>query len=282
MRGSSIERNVSTPLQPAKEAGATHPPEWQQLAGTFARHPLRIIVRAAWLGGSFAIAAWQYFIRVGVRRNPTAAMRAQWLQSGCRRVLRVFHVSINTGGDIPGRGLLVCNHLSYLDIIVLGAIAPAKFVSKSEVRGWPVFGWFAHLAGTVFVRREQRSDARRSTSEIQDALDAGSLVVLFPEGTSSDGATVLPFKSVSLSVATNPEIPLTAGFICYAMEDGSVADEVCYWRDMTLVPHLLNLLGKRSISARVSFAPVVERSSDRKQLARELQARVSRLMAERL
>ena len=250
----------------------------RQLAGTFVRHPFRIVGRSAWLAGVFVLAAWIYCYRIGARRNATAAMRALWLQEGCRRVLRVFHVRVSTDGIVPMRGLLVNNHLSYLDIIVLGAVAPAKFVAKSEVRGWPVFGWFARLAGTVFVRREQRSDARRSTSEIQEALDAGSLVVLFPEGTSSGGATVLPFKSASLAVATKPSLELTAGFVCYALEEGSVADEVCYWRDMTLVPHLLNLLGKRSISARVSFAAVAERSADRKELARELHAVVMRLM----
>jgi 1-acyl-sn-glycerol-3-phosphate acyltransferase len=173
--------------------------------------------------------------------------------------------------------MLASNHLSYLDILMLGAITPVAFVAKREVRNWPVFGWFARLAGTMFVHREKRSDVNRSTAEIKEALRNGALVVLFPEGTSSDGDTVLPFKSALLAPATQQEHPLSASFIRYGLDDGSVADEVCYWRDMTLVPHLLNLLGKRGVSAHVSFMQVHEGCANRKELARQLHAEVVRL-----
>lgn len=96
------------------------------------------------------------------------------------------------------KGLLVSNHLSYVDVLVIGAITPAIFVSKNEARHWPVFGALARLAGTIFVRRDKRTDVARLAAEIKNALDAGVLVVLFPEGTSSAGARVLPFKSALL------------------------------------------------------------------------------------
>lgn len=80
-----------------------------------------------------------------------------WLQNSSRRLLRVFRIETQFTGDIPSSGLLVCNHLSYLDIVVLAAITPCVFVAKREVKKWPVFGWFARLAGTVFVHREQRA-----------------------------------------------------------------------------------------------------------------------------
>jgi len=208
---------------------------------------------------------------------PDRTARGRWLQHVCRRALRVFHVHLRVTGPVPSSGLLVCNHLSYLDVLILSATTPCVFVSKCEVQHWPVFGWFASLAGTLFLHREKRSDVPRITREMRRVLDAGALVVLFPEGTTSDGREVLPFKSSLLEPATQQPHGLSAGFIEYSLNDGSVADEVCYWRDMTLLPHLLNLLGKRGLDARLCFTELREASSDRKHLARQLHSEVLRL-----
>jgi 1-acyl-sn-glycerol-3-phosphate acyltransferase len=178
---------------------------------------------------------------------------------------------------VPKKGLLVSNHLSYLDILVLGAITPSVFVAKREVRSWPLFGWFARMAGTVFVRRDCRRDTIRVNWEIVRALQEKVLVVLFPEGTSSDGQTVLPFKSPLLASVTGKAHPVWAGFIDYALQEGSVSKEVCYWRDMTLAPHLLNLLGKPAIAARVAVARchcALEGGRERKELAHRLRSSV--------
>jgi 1-acyl-sn-glycerol-3-phosphate acyltransferase len=105
--------------------------------------------------------------------------------------------------------LLVANHLSYLDIVLLSSLTPCVFVAKNEVKDWPVFGWFARLAGTVFVDRNDRRDAARANELIRSALREGALVVLFPEGTSSNGSTVLPFKSSLLQAAIGERVPFT-------------------------------------------------------------------------
>jgi 1-acyl-sn-glycerol-3-phosphate acyltransferase len=173
--------------------------------------------------------------------------------------------------------LLVCNHLSYLDVLVLAALTPSLFVAKSEVRQWPVFGWFARLAGSIFVNRSKPSQAACSADEIAVALRDDALVVLFPEGTSSGGETVLPFKSSLLEPATRHVHTLTAGLIAYQLNDGEVSEEVCYWKDMTLVPHLINLLSKRAIRASVSFTELRQGSANRKKLARQLHSEVLRL-----
>src|SRR5207249_11430411 len=157
-------------------------------------------------------------------------------------------------GNIPSSGLLVSNHLSYLDVLVLAALSPCTFVAKREVKHWPVFGWFARLAGTVFVQRERPAQAAIAAGEIEAPLRTGVLVVLFPEGTSSGGDTILPFKSSLLEPAVQRTCPITAGLIQYELAEGDAREEVCYWRDMTMVPHLLNLLSKRSIRAFLSFA----------------------------
>ena len=166
--------------------------------------------------------------------------------------------------------LLVSNHLSYLDIVVLSSIRPCVFVAKRDVAGWPLFGWLANVAGTIFVDRERRLSSPKAVDAIADAIANGSLVVIFPEGTSSDGSTVLPFKSALLESAVQLCAPIAAASIEYALDDGSVADEICYWRDMTLVPHLLNLFLKREIRAIYSFSPAKVREGNRKEIAREL------------
>jgi 1-acyl-sn-glycerol-3-phosphate acyltransferase len=175
-----------------------------------------------------------------------------------------------TRGSMPPSGLLVCNHLSYLDIVVLSSVQPCAFVAKRDVATWPLFGWLARAAGTIFVDRNCRLSSFKTVGLLRDAIAGGSLVVLFPEGTSSDGTTVLPFKSALLESVVQLRCPVTTAALEYALDDGSVGDEVCYWRDMTLVPHLLNLFFKREIRSSCSFSRPKIRIGDRKNIAREL------------
>ncbi len=175
---------------------------------------------------------------------------------------------------MPQSGLLVCNHLSYLDVVVLSSIGPCVFVAKRDVAAWPLFGWLAHAAGTIFVDRERRLASADVVDLVREAIAGGSLVVLFPEGTSSDGSTVLPFKSSLLESAVQLRCPVAAAAIEHALEDGSVADEVCYWGDMTLLPHLLNLFSKREIRSKCSFSLPKIRAGDRKEIATELREEI--------
>lgn len=190
----------------------------------------------------------------------------------------MFGLKPQVSGEIPSRGLLISNHLSYLDIPVLSATTPAIFVSKREVKFWPVFGQFAQMAGTLFVDRKRRLRVGEMNSEIQDALDAGALVALFPEGTSSNGETVLPFKSALLEPAVNQRHHIFVVCIQYALDDGGDAGkEICYWGDDTFFPHMLNLLSKRGVQATVRFEPFRMETGDRKELARQLRDAVLRL-----
>lgn len=242
------------------------------------KHPLRVTARLFWLGGELFLAAINYAIHCAAcPPHLLLSSRAAWLQNTSRQLLRVFRIEIQFGGDIPSSGLLACNHLSYVDILVLAALSPCLFVAKREVQHWPVFGWFAKLAGTLFVDRQQRTQTAQTVDQIEAALQAGALVVLFPEGTSSGGHTVLPFKSALLEPATRQTYSLTAGLLQYELCDGDSSEEVCYWKDMTLLPHLINLCSKRSVQALVHFNPLRDASTDRKQLARQLHAEVLRM-----
>lgn len=248
------------------------------MTGARSRHPFRLLGRIAWLTGEFVLAALNFIRCCLLPRNLSAAPRARWLQLCSRRVLGIFKPSIQTFGTVPTRGLLVSNHLSYVDILVLSSITPAIFVSKEEVKNWPVFGWFAKMGGTLFVNRNRRTRVGETTNEIQSVLDQGTLVVLFPEGTSSDGKTVLPFKSSLLEPATRQTHSLFAALIQYEIDDGDASEEICYWRDdAVLVPHMINLLGKKTIRASVRFTQLREGSTDRKELARQLHSEVLRL-----
>ena len=245
---------------------------------SWAKHPLRVSGRLLWLGGEIVLAALNYARCYAFSAPATLPMaRAVWLQQTSRRVLKIVRMQMSGAGNVPSRGLLVCNHLSYLDVLVISALTPSRFVAKSEVRNWPVFGWFARLAGTIFVERNIRSHAAQSAQDIGAALADGSLVVLFPEGTSSGGETVLPFKSSLLEPAARNLHPLTAGLIGYELTDGDVSEEVCYWKDMTLLPHLINLLSKRTIHAFFHFTETRQQAMDRKVLARQLHWELLRL-----
>jgi lyso-ornithine lipid O-acyltransferase len=239
------------------------------------RHPLRVITRLAGLAISITISLVDYLFRCAFRR-PEAKMaaRAAWLHRTTGRTLRYFQIKAQATGPVPAHGLLISNHLSYLDILVLSSLTPAVFVSKHDVKYWPVFGQFAVLAGTVFVDRTRRFQVGQVNDEITAALNEGALVVLFPEGTSSNGQTLLPFKSSLLEPATNPAWPLAIGWIHYEIDDGDAGKEVCYWGDHTFFPHMLNLLSKRRVRATVRFGPCPVRNGDRKELAQRLRAEI--------
>jgi 1-acyl-sn-glycerol-3-phosphate acyltransferase len=197
-----------------------------------------------------------------------------WLHRWSRFACRVLGIRTRTRGSMPDAGLLVCNHLSYLDIIVLSSIGPCVFVAKRDVAGWPLFGWLARAAGTIFVDRENRFSCQAVVDCVRQKISNGSVVVLFAEGTSSDGSTVLPFKSTLLESAVQLRCPVATATISYALDHGSVADEVCYWRDMTLVPHLVNLFFKREIRSTCSLSLPKIRSGNRKQIAHELREEI--------
>lgn len=214
----------------------------------------------------------------GSKRRWTGAARRLWLGRVARGVLRIMRVEVRIEGRRPTHGVLVSNHLSYLDIPVLAAVAPAVFVSKYEVRSWPLFGWFALCAGTIFVNRKSRQDIGRVAREMQAALNCGALVILFPEGTSSNGQTVLPFRSSLLEPLRSPRHLSTIAALDYQLADGCVENEVCYWGDHRLVSHLWCLLGKERILARARFCcPHRPTGGNRKLLAHSLRQSVMAL-----
>lgn len=199
-------------------------------------------------------------------RATSRRWRAEWLHRNCRSGIRKLGIEVRVEGPLPERGLIVSNHLSYVDILILSAAFPCIFVSKREVRSWPLFGWLARLGGTIFVDRRQRSQTVRVRQHIEEALGEGVPVVLFPEGTSTDGSRVLPFRSALFEPAVRLNQHVTPAHIHYEVAEGSAAHDVCYWGEMTLVPHLFRLLSKGKITGRIRLGgPRIYR--DRKEAA---------------
>jgi len=247
----------------------------------FLRHPLRVTRRLFWFVGAALVAVFDFLSHSAFRRNNSAlAARALWLQRHSRRALKIFGLQSQVIGPIPARGLLISNHLGYLDVLLLGAITPAVFVSRHDVRHWPVVGLLAQMAGTLFVDRERRVQVGQVNQEIQAVLDQGALVVLFPEGRSSNGHIVLPFKSSLLEPVVQTAHALSVSAIQYFVEDGDVSEDVCYSGDDAFFPHLLNLLGKRAVRATVRFAPIPRTGANRKQLAVQLRENILELKAD--
>ncbi|MBL9203113.1 MAG: 1-acyl-sn-glycerol-3-phosphate acyltransferase [Opitutaceae bacterium] len=207
--------------------------------------------------------------------------RAGWLHRTCRRALRVLGVRVTTTGRAPRGAVIAANHLGYLDILVLAAQAPCVFVAKREVRGWPVFGWFARRSSTRFIDREKRADVARVAEDFAPVLAAGANLVLFLEGTSTDGRAVLPFRSSLLEPVARGGWPAVPVAIAYAVPPPHSAErEVCWWGDMTLAPHLFGLAGLPCVGAAVRWGEPVTATSDRKVLAAELHRAVRDLRGE--
>lgn len=239
------------------------------LAGT-----LQKLGRACTLASAAFSGLWEHR---KLPRDPSRMQCARWLHERCGRALRALNVQISIEGELPSGGLIVSNHLSYLDIPVLSAALPCVFVSKAEVEDWPIFGRYARWAGSVFVRRHDRADAARANTNVGDALRNGVPVVLFPEGTTTNGERVLRFHSTMLQPAIDAEASITPCAISYELDEGNPAREVAWWGDMTLLPHIWNLLAKKTVRARVSFGDTVAATGDRKELSSALHDEVVRL-----
>jgi 1-acyl-sn-glycerol-3-phosphate acyltransferase len=245
-------------------------------------NPLRAGLKTTMLGAAMAEATASFGIRrlrLGGRKGLTVRERTNWLQVAASTVLRRIGMEVVADGDPPViglgglGGLVVSNHLSYLDVL---ALSPCVFVAKQEVRGWPIFGAFATMAGTVYVSRERGAANGGAAALMEDALAAGVPVVLFPEGTSSDGAQVLHFHSRFFEPAIRTNAVVTAAAIGYA---SSTAEEAAfaYHGDDVFGTHLVRTLGQCDLTARVVFAAGGRRYADRKEAARATQGEVEAL-----
>lgn len=202
-----------------------------------------------------------------IRRPRAGVESAIWMHGWCRRLVEVLGVEWSVSGKLPESGAVVSNHLSYLDILVYGAVCPFVMVAKSEVKGWPLLGWITARAGTVYVRRGGGPSTYAAVNgAMAAAYRSGLPVLFFPEGTTTDGQSgVLPFRRGLFHSVLNEGVPLRTAAVRYevADRDANVARDVCWWGDAYLGPHLFRLLGLDGVKAEIQFGDVVTARVDR-------------------
>ena len=212
--------------------------------------------------------------------------RARFQQAWARVLCAILGIRVEVVGDFPRgwNGLAIANHLGYADILVLGSILPGTFVSKAEVARWPGIGFLASIAGTMCVDRENRAAAGAFAADLKTRIVAGDTLLLFPEGTSSRGETILPFKTASFAAVAGLSgktvLPLHVEVVEIegVSATGLLRDAVCWHGEAELVPHLYRLLGLRGIRFRVVLGvPIPCDGRGRKTLARESWERVTSL-----
>lgn len=211
-----------------------------------------------------------------------------------RQICRIMGLRLEVRGEqsTARPTLFVCNHVSYLDIEVLGSLIKGSFVAKAEVRDWPIFGWLARLQGSVFVER-RAGRTLESRDEMRERLEVGDSLILFPEGTTSDGNRILPFKSALFSAAEarpgGQPLTVQAVSVAYAKLDGMpmgryLRPYLAWYGDMELGGHFLRVFGLGTVTVVVEFHPpvTIDQLGDRKALAAYCHAQVARGVAEAL
>jgi 1-acyl-sn-glycerol-3-phosphate acyltransferase len=238
------------------------------------------VFKMARLLRAFAQATW--LVR---RRFPamTAAQQQQEIQRWARRVLAILEVEIacNPPPASGSTALVVCNHMSWLDVLVLQSLLPAVFVAKSEVQAWPVVGTLAQACATIFVQRASARSARAMVDSAVAALSSGHSVVAFPEGTSSDGTQVLGFHANIFECAIQADaavLPVTLQYL--DRSSGGPATAAHFIGDTTLLASLREVMASGTIQARVHLgAPIQADGHTRKTLSLQAHASIRSQLA---
>jgi 1-acyl-sn-glycerol-3-phosphate acyltransferase len=203
------------------------------------------------------------------------------VQAWAQRMLRILGVPLHVSGQPPLQGpvLLVSNHLSWLDILVLHAARHCRFVSKSDVKHWPLIGTLATGGGTLYIEREKRRDAMRVVHHMAESLKAGDIVAVFPEGTTGDGTGLLPFHANLIQAAISAQAPVQPVALRFLdRASGKDSDGPVYIGDDTLVGSLWRTLAGPPFVAHVRFGePQAADGRDRRAWSRDLEETVRSL-----
>ncbi len=198
--------------------------------------------------------------------------RQRLVRSWSSKLLKILNVSLSVRGMPPeSQSLLVANHVSWLDIYLINAVCPPRFVAKSEIRSWPVIGWLSEKTGVLFVERGSRLDTGRINAAISGAIASGDIVAVFPEGTTSDGRSILNFRAPLLEPARSSRLHPAA--IRYVTREGKIDTQVAYAGDTSFGASLWTILGQKKIHAELVFIEAIEvDGKDRKTLARDAES----------
>jgi len=186
-------------------------------------------------------------------------------------LLAVMNIRVITRGTLPGADvtgtMFVANHISWVDIHALNTVRAVRFIAKSEVRDWPIFGWFAQKSNTLFIDRTKKQDAGRIVEAVTASLNAGDCLCYFPEGTTTDGTELKPFKGSIMQAAINTDAMIWPFTVRYPNADGSANTEMGYYGEITMLQSIWLILSQRSPVVELEFlSPVSPRGHDRRGL----------------
>ena len=197
-----------------------------------------------------------------------------------RRLLGILGVRSHVAAspDLPSGALLVCNHVSWLDIYLINAAQRVHFVSKSEVRAWPVAGWLAHKTGTLFLERGRRADTARINGEMRTLMQSGAWVAVFPEGTTSDGRGLRRFLPSLLQPAVELGCPILPAALRYRTLDHEYSAAPAYVDQISLWKSFLQIVSEPGLIAELEFGDPIQPNAHRRDLAARAEAATARLL----
>jgi len=208
--------------------------------------------------------------------------RARRVTRWAAQLLAILAVRVRVRGELPtpGGALVAANHVSWLDIHLLHSLLPARFISKAEVRNWPVFGRFAEASGTVFLVREKKADAMRVNQLMAEHLREGDCLALFPEGTTSDGSGLLPFFPSLFQPVVEARATVWPVCIRYLNGDGTPCIEAAYYGQLSMSTSLRKILKLKEVRAEVTFLPAIaSQGLARRDLARAAEEAIRTALA---
>jgi 1-acyl-sn-glycerol-3-phosphate acyltransferase len=204
--------------------------------------------------------------------------KLQLIKWWCQHLLNIFNIQIVSHGYLPpsyqtaSNIMFVANHISWIDIHALNSIIPTRFIAKSDIRSWPVFGYLAKKSNVLFISREKRQDAARIVHATHQSLLDGDTLCLFPEGTTTDGTEVKPFKSSIMQGAIHANAVIWPVAFRYPCKDGGINTLVAYAGEITLIESIQLVLQQKQIEVELHFlAPIAtselpEEDKDRRKL----------------
>ena len=200
--------------------------------------------------------------------------RDRFIMAWAQGLLKVLGVQtqVTPAPCLPGGALLVCNHVSWLDIYLIYAVQRVHFVSKAEVRDWPVAGWLARKTGTLFIERGRRADTARINAEMRELMQGGAWVAVFPEGTTSDGRGLRRFMPSLLQPAVELNCPVVPAALRYRSLDGQPSTAPAYIDEISMWQSLKQIVSTPGLVAELHFGDPILPNGHRRELAAQAEA----------
>jgi len=217
-----------------------------------------------------------------------ASYRARLIRWWCKNLLAAFNLKVSSHGYIPAQNaqlsstMFVANHISWSDIHAINSIITLRFIAKSDIINWPVFGYLVSRANTLFIDRNNKRDAKRTIDVAVQSLLAGDNLCLFPEGTTSDGTVLYPFKSSLIQAAIEAKATICPIAIRYPHPGGGVNTDVAYAGETTLIQSMQKILSQKQPVIELHFLKPITAEDVAKQDRRELTLHIEKLIRQQL